>query len=116
MRLLHRKRAEDFHDLQVGTVHKPARVAPQMLPTWDRSREVEQLRIYVDGSHFGENQTAWAAVGVGRVGAQWFWVGFISGRVHPRDHVACLGDGQCNAHTAELNAMSYALGAACTLD
>ena len=108
MRLLHRKRAEDFHDLQVGTVHKPARVAPQMLPTCDRSREVEQLRIYVDGSHIGENQTAWAAVGVGRVGAQC--------RVHPRDHVACLGDGQCNAHTAELNAMSYALGAACTLD
>ena len=104
-------------DLQeVGVLHEASRAALQMLPTWDRSREVEQLRIYVDGSHFGENQTAWAAAGVGRVGARWFWVGFISGRVHTREHVACLGDGECNARTAELHAMSYALGAACALD
>ena len=101
---------------EVGKLHVASEAVLRDLPVWDRCSDVESLRVYVDGSHFGAQKAAWAAVAVGRIGLQWVWIGFISGKVHSWDSPHCIGDGACNAHTAELHAMIYALCAVCALD
>ena len=101
---------------EVGELHAASKLALKSLPPWDRRHDLEQVRIYVDGSHFNVQQTAWAAVAVGRISDCWYWIGFVSGRVFPAGHEACLGMGECNAHTAELHAMVHALCATCAMD
>ena len=101
---------------EVGPLHPASIQALSSMVPWDKSQEIEQLRIYVDGSHFCEHQTAWAAAAIGRVGGNWQWVGFPSGRVFPAGSDGSVGLGECNAHTAELHAMVRALCAASALD
>ena len=100
----------------VEHLHEESVKLLKKLPSWDRQQSADHLRLYVDGSHFCEQQTAWAVIAVGQIAGQWVWMGYISGRVHPLGAEASLGDGECNAHTAELHAMIFALCSACSLD
>ena len=104
-----------FFDLP--DVHTQTRRALESMPTWDWRDSPEKADLYVDGSFFEDKQTAgWAVVLLVTHRQQTFWGGFISGLLHSEQHPLHIGQIGCNAHTAELVAMLYAMATALNLE
>ena len=94
-------------------VHAATTEALAHIAARDPQRNVDQLHLYVDGSFFEDtHQGGWAVVALAQQGDAMSWVGYMSGRLYPPEHLCYMGQTCISTHTAELVALTYALAAA----
>ena len=103
---------------QVPDVKRCSKKFLHLLPTVDRSKPLEALQCYVDGSFFDqqpEPQAGFAIAVIALQQRQWTWAGFLSVHCPCQGSVGTLGVRVGSSFETEVAAIVHAMAIACAI-